>query len=1355
MGSMISACFRQMYRPTRRTRLYLKPGRPQPTGAVEEAREEAREDAENTPPVAASPPKDVTPQLSGDEEPREKSGTPASLVIDEEPPESPKRAETSESFVTAEEPELPVARKPFSQPTAEEPEELDEEMADETAPAPVEAEVVEAAGEPTGSLPKTDEQKATDVLAAAATRLKNEPLAGRRFRLGASEFTGDELIRQLEAVVEQLSAESAEKSAEKPLQTQEKAEAEKRPAPVPPVVFADELPAAPDSPERPVEAPIAVELVEADSDLEIVAVVEPEPKGRKRRAPAPKKPPAAKKPKVATTKKTPKAKKTAPATRSGPTTRSRTTAGLVLKPDEQPPFDDENATPRARQSEEEKRLLLEAFSQDVRVVIPPEEQFGPDLEEFMRKRAERLAKQQQFVGVPFPLLDGEFEAADVAVGATLWGRAAAFFKRALDLDFLVAFRVLPVDKIGRDRDIFLRQTHTPLLPADLRPLLARLNVSVSEEAIRKLHLLDALLHPEPKKEATFEYEAFETAKEAGAFAFVHYFANLLSYAVVVEVDEKDLFFYVQDGRALRRRLDVDELRVHFAADGELEEVVCNDLHLVLLHHSDLRRLDCDAKAAELLPELAARVTSRRSLQRNFGRHEHEKTRAEIAARFNETTARIKAAFAPVVNSLSGVSDEAKARILSREALEATFAELRLDATAGFPQLLARASSFRLDRDFLEATRPTRPLAEKRGMPLRLPFDALAARPPASAPATVWFGRLGREIAAAVWRYASEAEAEVRRVLEADASCFFSLYGLQRREEVAAINVEVIVLKIAYGALLAYLLQHGNAANSSLRPEEAFFAAGRLHDCDARTEWAMRNTTELALAFHCAAQTTAAACPLVRFDAPFALPESKRSLNIPPAPVRSSPAIDRLSADIEYRLNVSVSPCENFDEYACSARPTSPFLQTHENNLEVIRRALERDVMEADTTPVVFLKKLHELCELSDQPFLRLFAAVQREWGAASFLELRTHRPRDQPPQLAVRFDRERNEKAAKREREERAAAWGALFSLGFGNSSDLEEVMASVDAFRAHLAATRTSEHAHKLANWRDWGVDWMADFLTPLFGHELLDGTYVRIDDSFWFLTQNDSTLPAGAANALAEDVLFHLLTVQKAPSCVEFVVEAGPLLVARLLVDRFPTRSARERFARPLREFEIPPIIEEVGWMSAESKLRALRKLDAMLNEVAFPPLLVDDETFERATAANEWDFRHPLKRAHRNNAFVTLRASVLDARRTFVVAEPAGVNAANMLNLNALLLPIGILNEPSYSPDYPLSVVFGRIGFIIAHELLHSLDPVGIHFDANGTLVRETILDKAARDHMQTVADCLEEQASCGRSFVQSSH
>ncbi|KAI6241754.1 hypothetical protein M3Y99_00295800 [Aphelenchoides fujianensis] len=1024
---------------------------------------------------------------------------------------------------------------------------------------------------------------------------------------------------------------------------------------------------------------------------------------------------------------------------------------------------------------------------------------------------------RKFVGVPFPLLDGEFNAADVAVGATLWGRAAAFFKRALDLDFLVAFRVLPVDKIGRDRDIFLRQTHTPLLPADLRPLLARLNVSVSEEAVRKLHLLDALLHPEPKKEATFEYEAFGTAKETGAFAFVHYFANLLSYAVVIEVDEEDLFFYVQDGRALRRRLDVDELRAHFAADGELEEVVCNYLHLVLLHHSDLRRFDCDAKAAQLMPELAARVTSRRSLQRNFGRHEDEKTRAEIVDRFNETTARIKAAFGPVLNSLSGVSDEAKARILSRvgaalpeldgitnhvdeEALEAAFAELRLDATAGFPQLLARASSFRLDRDFIEATRPTRPLAEKRGMPLLLPFDALAARPPAvlgpSAPAAVWFGRLGREIAGAVWKYASEDEAEVRRVLEADASCFFSRYGLQQREEVATINEELIVLKIAYGALLAHLLQHGDASNSSLRPEEAFFAAARLHECDARTEWALRNTTEFALAFHCAAQTTAAACPLVRFDAPFSLPESKRSLNIPPAPVRSSPALDRLSADIEYRLNVSVSPCENFYEYACSARPTSPFLQTHKNNLEVIRRALERDVMEADTTPVVFLKKLHELCELSDQPvdppfdaeelaaafarlkattvltlptrreavggrpfvggFLRLLAAVQREWGAASFLELRTHRPRDHPPQLAVRFDRERNEKAAKRERKEREAAWGAFFSLGFGNSSDLEEVMAGVDAFRAHMAATPAATGRQRSASqWRALGVDWR-NFLAPLFKGETFDIPYIEATDAFEFLADNDSALPAGAANALVEDVLLHLLTVQKAPSCVEFVVEAGPLLVARLLVDRFPTRSARERFARPLREFGM---IEEVGWMSAESKLRALRKLDAMLNEVAFPPLLVDDETFERATAANEWDFRHPLKRAYRNNAFVTLRASVLDARRTFVVAEPAGVNAANMLNLNALLLPIGILNEPSYSPDYPLSVVFGRIGFIIAHELLHSLDPVGIHFDENGTLVRETILDKAARDHMQTRCrvdedgrpECIDAQTTLAENFA----
>ncbi|GMT22826.1 hypothetical protein PFISCL1PPCAC_14123 [Pristionchus fissidentatus] len=53
------------------------------------------------------------------------------------------------------------------------------------------------------------------------------------------------------------------------------------------------------------------------------------------------------------------------------------------------------------------------------------------------------------------------------------------------------------------------------------------------------------------------------------------------------------------------------------------------------------------------------------------------------------------------------------------------------------------------------------------------------------------------------------------------------------------------------------------------------------------------------------------------------------------------------------------------------------------------------------------------------------------------------------------------------------------------------------------------------------------------------------------------------------------------------------------------------------------------------------------------------------------------------------------------------------------NSITFPEGILQEPFYSPDYPLATIFGGLGAISGHELTHGFDDQGVQWDGIGAL------------------------------------
>ncbi|XP_034118724.1 neprilysin-4 [Drosophila albomicans] len=71
---------------------------------------------------------------------------------------------------------------------------------------------------------------------------------------------------------------------------------------------------------------------------------------------------------------------------------------------------------------------------------------------------------------------------------------------------------------------------------------------------------------------------------------------------------------------------------------------------------------------------------------------------------------------------------------------------------------------------------------------------------------------------------------------------------------------------------------------------------------------------------------------------------------------------------------------------------------------------------------------------------------------------------------------------------------------------------------------------------------------------------------------------------------------------------------------------------------------------------------------------------------------------------------------------------VNVYYRLKLNAIELPLGLLRAPllhnSVAPSnfHQVARLYGGLGFMIAHEMVHGFDYVGIHYDAAGHLAAE---------------------------------
>ena len=163
----------------------------------------------------------------------------------------------------------------------------------------------------------------------------------------------------------------------------------------------------------------------------------------------------------------------------------------------------------------------------------------------------------------------------------------------------------------------------------------------------------------------------------------------------------------------------------------------------------------------------------------------------------------------------------------------------------------------------------------------------------------------------------------------------------------------------------------------------------------------------------------------------------------------------------------------------------------------------------------------------------------------------------------------------------------------------------------------------------------------------------------------------------------------------------------------------------------------INQLAWLSPETRAQAQDKLKKMRNKIGYPDKWRDyssikvsrDDYFGNVTRATGFDLDRQLARI----------GQPVDLDEWFM--SPATVNAYYNPSMNDINFPAGVLIPPLYDSKMDDAPNYGNTGGTIGHELIHGFDDEGRQFDADGNL-RDwwTAQDAAA---FKERADCIREQ------------
>lgn len=174
---------------------------------------------------------------------------------------------------------------------------------------------------------------------------------------------------------------------------------------------------------------------------------------------------------------------------------------------------------------------------------------------------------------------------------------------------------------------------------------------------------------------------------------------------------------------------------------------------------------------------------------------------------------------------------------------------------------------------------------------------------------------------------------------------------------------------------------------------------------------------------------------------------------------------------------------------------------------------------------------------------------------------------------------------------------------------------------------------------------------------------------------------------------------------------------IIGQLYVEKYFPADAKTRMIELVGNLKkaFQSRIENVNWLSPETKKLAIEKLQAMNTKIGYPDkwrdysklVITSDSYIMNVFRANEFNTKFELdkigKPVDRNEWGMT----------------PQTVNAYYSPEMNEVVFPAGILQPPFFDMNADDAVNYGAIGSVIGHEMTHGFDDQGCLYDKKGNL------------------------------------
>jgi putative endopeptidase len=178
----------------------------------------------------------------------------------------------------------------------------------------------------------------------------------------------------------------------------------------------------------------------------------------------------------------------------------------------------------------------------------------------------------------------------------------------------------------------------------------------------------------------------------------------------------------------------------------------------------------------------------------------------------------------------------------------------------------------------------------------------------------------------------------------------------------------------------------------------------------------------------------------------------------------------------------------------------------------------------------------------------------------------------------------------------------------------------------------------------------------------------------------------------------------------------------LGKLYVEKMFPPEAKEKASKMIknvmRAYEMR--INNLTWMSPETKLKAIEKLKKLTIKIGYPDKWEDYSAMLVVNPKDGGSYYNNIKNVSAWQWKKDLADLNNPVDKTKWGMSPQTVNAYYNPSYNEIVFPAAILQPPFYDYKADEAVNYGGIGAVIGHEISHGFDDQGASYNADGNLI-----------------------------------